>query len=857
MSNARKISQLVVGTEVKISNVDSDINNSLTNIISRLDSDEGRVQALNVAAAAASSVAGISDSDLKVVSDLRNDLDSEILFVRNIALSYTNFLYNATAGQTTFQDSDANSATLAYTAGSITVFLNGIKLEADDFTATDGTSIVLTQPAGLSSQLSILCPKLESNLPPVTYSWTGVTRGTKYVGSDITSDDDLGVAVDVDSAGTTVIGGAYKHDDKGAVYVYTNNTQVAKLEASNKVQNDFFGKALTISGDGNSMIIASPGRSNGGMCYLFTLSGSTWSEVQTLVSTDLGTSDQFGTEINVSKDSNYIIISSPRKSALVGVTNHALAGVVYIFSKTGSGSSTYTQQAKLSHSNARPDELFGTKTAINSDGTVAVVANAAHPQGLNGFAIFSRIIVPNFATATLVNSQSSQSSLDQTMNAMLFNSDGTKMFLAGGSSDKIYVFTLSTAYDVSTASRNASADITLTDMTALGNVNPAGMRWNNDGTKLFILNQIFDRIHQYTTSTAYDIASMTHNGHHSFTTTSINSFGFDFNGDGTKIILCNRNGPQLCSYNLSTAYDYSTMSASANATVTLTFTTYPDIVGIAFNHDGTQIFLSSHDTFASVASIKTFTLATAYDITTIVQTPVSSTPTTSGALNVSEGQPRQITFGDDYQHAYLAGITNDRVSVFNVGSPAWTETQTISLPSNQTTFGKGIDISDDGGRIVITSAATTSSGTPIIFIYDKSGSTWSLQSSFVMSSTAADNTTSAAGISGDGNQIAVSDLGYKYYHTGGSGNFPNVGAIKIFEYDGSSWSLKTTLIGSVMGENLGESLAFSKGTIPTVVGGAPQHDVLTGGAFVDDIRGDPGSTLVTRDIGAVYRFVAS
>lgn len=63
---------------------------------------------------------------------------------------YTNpglieYEYTATANQTTFSGSDANSAILAYEAGSILVFLNGI-LQDDtvDYTATNGTSVVFT-----------------------------------------------------------------------------------------------------------------------------------------------------------------------------------------------------------------------------------------------------------------------------------------------------------------------------------------------------------------------------------------------------------------------------------------------------------------------------------------------------------------------------------------------------------------------------------------------------------------------------------------------------------------------------------------------------------------------------------------
>ena len=58
------------------------------------------------------------------------------------------YTYTATSGQTTFTGADDNTLTLAYTAGAIIVTLNGVVLTpGDDYTATNGTSVVLTSGA--------------------------------------------------------------------------------------------------------------------------------------------------------------------------------------------------------------------------------------------------------------------------------------------------------------------------------------------------------------------------------------------------------------------------------------------------------------------------------------------------------------------------------------------------------------------------------------------------------------------------------------------------------------------------------------------------------------------------------------
>jgi len=66
------------------------------------------------------------------------------------------FEYTATAGQTTFTGADNNSATMAYDAGFIDVYLNGVKLANADFTATTGTSVVLASGASVNDILMVV-----------------------------------------------------------------------------------------------------------------------------------------------------------------------------------------------------------------------------------------------------------------------------------------------------------------------------------------------------------------------------------------------------------------------------------------------------------------------------------------------------------------------------------------------------------------------------------------------------------------------------------------------------------------------------------------------------------------------------
>lgn len=70
--------------------------------------------------------------------------------------SLVTFEYVATAGQTSFSGNDANGVSLSYTVGNVLVSVNGVRLRpGDDFTATNGTSVVLTSAASVGDEVLV------------------------------------------------------------------------------------------------------------------------------------------------------------------------------------------------------------------------------------------------------------------------------------------------------------------------------------------------------------------------------------------------------------------------------------------------------------------------------------------------------------------------------------------------------------------------------------------------------------------------------------------------------------------------------------------------------------------------------
>ena len=125
------------------------------------------------------------------------------------------FIYQATAGQTTFSGSDANSLSLTYPDGEyVDVYQNGILLKpATDYTSTSGTTVVLVTGASVNDVIEIIVYDTFS----IANSYTKAEADTRYpfLGNDsiirtngqtISSDITIGSTTNALSAGPITVG---------------------------------------------------------------------------------------------------------------------------------------------------------------------------------------------------------------------------------------------------------------------------------------------------------------------------------------------------------------------------------------------------------------------------------------------------------------------------------------------------------------------------------------------------------------------------------------------------------------------------------------------------------------------------
>ena len=205
----------------------------------------------------------------------------------------------------------------------------------------------------------------------------------KIQASDKQGSDWFGGSVAISDDGNTAIVGARLEDpgdttDAGATYIFTRSgtswTQQQRIQASDKKTDGNFGVSVAISGDGNTAIMgAHEFGITGGSAYIFTWSGTTWSEQQKIQASDKQVQDYFGLSVAISEDGNTAIAGAFRED-----TGGTDAGAAYIFTRSGT---TWTQQAKIHASEKQAGDWFGYSVSISGDGNTTLVGARSEDTG--------------------------------------------------------------------------------------------------------------------------------------------------------------------------------------------------------------------------------------------------------------------------------------------------------------------------------------------------------------------------------------------------------------------------------------------------------------------------------------------
>jgi sugar lactone lactonase YvrE len=207
--------------------------------------------------------------------------------------------------------------------------------------------------------------------------------------------------------------------------------------------------------------------------------------------------------------------------------------------------------------------------------------------------------------------------------------DGTKMYHSDYVSNKVYQHSLSTAWDLSTASYDGSSN----DLSVSSQADyPNSIFFKSDGTRLYVAGQTTNRVFEYALSTAWDLSSASYSqqsNNFSGQTSNSGPHTLAFKPDGTKMYLSQTSSRIVYQYSLSTAWD--TTSATYDS-VSFSYTTFaPGSTYIYFKSDGTKLYLNGSNN----GDLYEVDLSTAWDLSTASYNNVSHDYADGFSSNIS------------------------------------------------------------------------------------------------------------------------------------------------------------------------------------------------------------------------------
>jgi hypothetical protein len=202
--------------------------------------------------------------------------------------------------------------------------------------------------------------------------WT--QQGSKLVATNPIGAARFGISVDLSSDGNTaIIGGHTDNANAGAVWIFTRSgstwTSQTKLNVSDAIGSARFGRSVSISADGNTAIIGGyADDAEKGAVWVFTQNSGTWTQQgNKLVGTGATGNAWQGFSVSLSADGNTAIVGGP--------DDNAYAGATWVFTRSGG---VWSQSGnKLFGSDAIGSANQGVVVAIAPDGNTAIVGGMA------------------------------------------------------------------------------------------------------------------------------------------------------------------------------------------------------------------------------------------------------------------------------------------------------------------------------------------------------------------------------------------------------------------------------------------------------------------------------------------------
>ncbi|PQJ84173.1 hypothetical protein [Aliivibrio sifiae] len=207
---------------------------------------------------------------------------------------------------------------------------------------------------------------------------------------DLEAGDRFGISNAISKDGKTLVVGADHHNynplsevgKPGKAYVYYNvaDSWVFDRILTRGVNDDSFGLYISISDNGSTIAIASPGENNDiGNVYLYTNDGEVWSDKSLAPShTDPYGPNRFGSSVSLSSNGNVVAIGAVGESS---DSSHTNLGGVYIFKKQ---MGNWEEKTRLELPSTISGQQYHFGKSVSLDNTGATLAIGSPEEGSLG-----------------------------------------------------------------------------------------------------------------------------------------------------------------------------------------------------------------------------------------------------------------------------------------------------------------------------------------------------------------------------------------------------------------------------------------------------------------------------------------
>src|SRR6056297_2480123 len=213
-----------------------------------------------------------------------------------------------------------------------------------------------------------------------------------------------------------------------------------------------------------------------------------------------------------------------------------------------------------------------------------------------------------------------------------FKHDGTKMYEIGSTDNKVYQYSLSSAWNLSSASYDSVSISTQS-------TGPRGMFFKPDGTKMYEVGKNNEKIYQWSLSSAWNLSTASYDSA-SIDTQGGYPVGIFFKPDGTKMYEIGGVDDKVYQYSLSSAWD---LSSASYDSVNIDTPGGPE--GIFFKPDGTKMYIVGYD-----GNIYQYSLSSAWNL--------SSASYDSVSIDTQDGDPNGVFFRNVVEEEKNISITS-------------------------------------------------------------------------------------------------------------------------------------------------------------------------------------------------------